>query len=573
MKRKWTSWLVAAGTGLLVAIPPLYTLLRSGSHGVFNFVRADAFLYLAVAKRSSLTWYTFDGETATNGFHPLWQFMLTALHRVIGGDTERLLIAGFLLSVLVASAGVAMASVAIFRYTGSAFLSFLTVPGVYYLTLGVGYDNWPIWSSVNCLESGVSLLSGGLALWVLSREVHRPRFTLESMYDPSFRGVSWRLGLVLPLIMLSRLDDVFVIPAFFLVFLLTPGVPLRDRIRPAFNVVAVSTVVLGVYLAYNKAYAGAFFPLSGSVKGGFVLFRSLYVGLSGAFPFLIDIKESATGRPSVPADIQANLFRFVQIIGPALMCVVYAWSVRVSHRRDPRYILPIGFALGILVKLAYNLTYVHLWHQGSWYFALSMLMMTFFFAVLVGDAYARLDARGVAKRALYIGYAVILLFSMGRQILKSSYVDHNRSYDFWADRLAIQAALDRIDPDAKLLELDDGIISFSIDSPSIHAFGFASDKDTAVALREGRLLGHAYRRGYDIFASNGYVAIDPDMDSESIRARLRKSGAVQEELKSELDSFDLELLWVHEPTRTGFIRFTPAGSAPSATGSSIPQGR
>jgi hypothetical protein len=34
-----------------------------------------------------------------------------------------------------------MTSVAILRYTGSAFLSFLTVPGVYYLTLGVGYDN------------------------------------------------------------------------------------------------------------------------------------------------------------------------------------------------------------------------------------------------------------------------------------------------------------------------------------------------------------------------------------------------------------------------------------------------
>ena len=555
--RRRTSWLVAAGTSSLVVIPPLYTLLRSGPHGVFNFVRADAFLYLAVAKRSSLTWYTFDGETATNGFHPLWQFMLTALHRVIGGDTERLLVAGFLLSILVASAGVAMTSVAIFRYTGSAFLSFLTVPGVYYLTLGVGYDNWPIWSSVNCLESGVSVLCGGLALLVLSREVHRPGFTFESMYDPSFRGVAWRLGLVLPLIMLSRLDDVFVIPAFFLVFLLTPGVPFRDRIRPAFNVVAVSTVVLALYLAYNRAYAGVFLPVSGSVKGGFVLFRSLYVGLSGAFPFLIDIKEAATGRPSVPADIHANVFRFVQIIGPALMSAIYVWSVGVSHKRDPRYILPIGFAVGILVKLAYNLTYVHLWHQGSWYFALSMLMTTFFFCVLVGDAYARLDARGVAKRALHIGYAVVLVFSMGRQILSSAYVDHNGSYDFWTDRVAIQGALDRLDPDAKLLELDDGIISFSIESPSIHAFGFAADKDSAMALREGRLFAHAHERGYDIFTSNGYVAIDPQMDAESIRTRLRESGAVRDELRSELDSFDFELLWVHEPTRTGFIRFEP----------------
>ena len=557
MNRARTSWLVGGSAGLLVAIPPLYTLLRSGVHGVFNLVRADAFLYLAVAKRSSLTWYTFDGETATNGFHPLWQLMLTALYQVTGGDTERLLVTGFLLSTLVTSIGVAFASVAIFRYTGSVLLSLLTVPGVYYLILGVGYDNWSIWSGVNGLESGVSILSGGLALLILAREVQRPDFSLQAMYDPSFRGVAWRLGLVLPLLMLSRLDDVFVIPSFFLVFLLTPGVPWRDRVRPAINVVAASTVVLVAYLAYNKAYAGVFMPVSGSVKGGFVLFRSLYVGLSGAFPFLIDIKESLTGRPSVPADIQGNVFRLVQIIGPALMCVIYIWSVVRSHAREPRYILPIGFAAGILVKLAYNLAYVHLWHQGSWYFALPVLMTTFFFSVLVGDAYAKLEPRSVARKALYIGYAVVLVFSMGRQILEWAYVGHNKSYDFWADRATIQETLDRIDPEAKLLELDDGIISFAIESPSIHAFGFASDAETVTALRESRLLAHAYERGYDIFASNGYVSIEPGMDGESIRTRLRQSGAVQDELKSELDSFDFELLWVHEPTHTGFIRFQP----------------
>lgn len=557
MTRSRASWLVAAGTGLLVALPPLYTLVRSGPRGVFNFIRADAFLYLAVAKRSSLTWYTFDGEAPSNGFHPLWQLMLTALHQLIGGDTERLLIAGFLLSTLVTSAGVALTSVAIFRYTRSPFLSFLTVPGIYYLALGVGYDNWSIWSAVNGLESGVSILSCGLVLYVLAGEVHRPHFTLESMFDPSSRGIAWRLGLVLPLVMLSRLDDVFVIPSFFLVFLLTPGVPFRERIRPAFNVVALSTVVLLAYLVYNKSYADAFFPVSGTVKGAFVLFRSLYVGLSGAFPFLIDVKESLTGRPSVPADIQANVFRFVQILGPGLMSVVYVWSVLRSHQRDPRFVLPVGFALGILIKLVYNLAYVHLWHQGSWYFALPVLMTTFFFCVLVADAYNELDARGIARKALYVGYAVVLVFSMGRQILSSAYVDHNKSYDFWVDRIAIQERLDRIDPNAKLLELDDGIISFAIDSPSIHAFGFASDKDTAAALRDGNLLTHAHERGYDIFASNGYVAIDPGMDAESIRTRLRQSGAVQDELKSELDAFEFELLWVHEPTRTGFIRFSP----------------
>lgn len=543
---------------MLVAIPPLYTLVRCGPRGVFNYVHADAMLYLAVAKRSSLTWYTFDGEQATNGFHPLWQFLVTAVSGAVGNDPERLLVAAFLTGVAVTCLGVALTSLAILRYTGSPFLSFLTVPGVYYLALGVGYDNWSIWYAANGLESGVSVLATGLALFVLARKVHLPGFSIESMYDPSFRGVAWQLGLVLPLIMLARLDDVFVIPAFFLVFCFTPGLPFQRRVRPAFNVVAISTLVLVLYLGYNRAYADAFLPVSGSTKGGFVLFRSLYVGLSGVFPFLIDIKEAATGRASVPVHLEANVFRFVQMAGPALMSLVYIVFAARSHRNEPRYVLPIAFAIGILVKIAYNLTYVHLWHQGSWYYGLSVLMTTFFFCVLVGDAYARLEVGGFARRAIQFAYLVVLMFSMGREVVGAAYVDHNTEYDFWADRVAIQRELDRIAPDAKLFELDDGLVSFSIESPSIHGFGFAADKASALALKEGRLLAHAHERGYDIFTSFGYVQIDPHMNSGGIRERLRSANAVTREMEAELDAFDFELLWVHEPTKTGFIRFTPA---------------
>lgn len=556
-----TSWLVGLGTALLVSIPPLYTWIRSGTRAVFNFVNADAMLYLAVAKRSTLTWYTFDGEEPTNGFHPLWQFLLTGLSQIVDGDPERLLLGGFFLSIAVTAVGVALTSLAILQYTGSAFLGFLTVPGIYYLALGVGYDNWPIWHSANGLESGVSVLSTGLVLFVMAEEVNRTGFSIRAMYDPSFRGLAWRLGLVLPFIMLSRLDDVFVIPAFFLVFVLMPGVPFRDRIRPAFNVVALSTVMLILYLVYNKTYADVFLPVSGTTKGGFVLFRSLYVGLSGAFPFLIDLKEAATGRPSNPADLQANVFRFMQLVGPALMSLVYMLFAIRLRPRDPRYVLPMAFAIGILVKGTYNLSYVHLWHQGSWYYGLSILVTTFFFCILVGDAYARLKPRGFARRSLHFGYAVILVFTMGREIVNMSYVANHPESEFFEDRVAIQAQIDRIDADAKLLELDDGIISFSMESPSIHAFGFASDKDTAAALREGRLLDHAHARGYDVFTSHLYVSIDPEMDSDAIRERLKNAGAVQEQVKSELDRFDFDLLWVHEPSRTGFIRFAPSSQA------------
>lgn len=546
------------GTAALAAVPQLYAVFRLGYRGIFNYFRADAFLYLTIAKRSSLSWYSFDGETATNGFHPLWGFLLTALHVLVGEDKERLLVAAFVLSVAMTSIGVALTSVAIFRYTKSMFLSFLTVPGVYYLALGVAYENWAIWSASSGLESAASILSGGLLLFVLSREVCRKRFTWDSMYDGSFRGIAWQLGFVLPLVFLSRLDDVFVVPGFFVVFLLTPGVPFRDRIRPAFNVVAASTIVLALYLGYNKLYADAFMPISGSVKSRFTLLQSLYVGLANAFPFLIDLKESVTGQPSIPRDLSANAFRFVQMLGPAFMSITYLWAVATYHRRDPRFVLPSALALGILVKLAYNMSFVHLWDQGSWYYALPVLMTTFFFCILVADSYARLDHQGIARRALHVAYAVVLVFTMGREILRSGYIDESLEYDFWRDRVAIQEELDRVAGEAKLLELGDGIISFSLDSHSIHGFGFSGDTQSVAAIRDGRLLAHAYQRGHRILTSH-YVPLDRHVrSSEQIKTRLRASGAIQPELRAELDLFDFELLFVHEPTSIGFLRFEPS---------------
>jgi hypothetical protein len=245
------------------------------------------------------------------------------------------------------------------------------------------------------------------------------------------------------------------------------------------------------------------------------------------------------------------------MLGPALMSAIYIWATAAYHKRDPRFVLPVGLALGVLLLIAYNLAFVHLWDQGTWYYAFPILTTSFFFCILVGDAYSRLDARGMAKKALYLGYGVVLAFAMGREILGSAYVGRTTQYDFWKDRAAVQETLDRSEPNPKLLEIGDGIISYSLESPSIHGFGFSADKASVAALRGGRLLAHAHERGHRIIASH-YISIDPQLtDSQQIRARISKNPAVVPELRAELDGFDFELLLVHEPTGIVFVRFEP----------------
>ena len=65
--------------GLAVAGLLLFAPMRDV---VLRFVHDDAFYYFGVARRwNRLGFPTFDGIEATNGYHPLWQWLLVAASR------------------------------------------------------------------------------------------------------------------------------------------------------------------------------------------------------------------------------------------------------------------------------------------------------------------------------------------------------------------------------------------------------------------------------------------------------------------------------------------------------------
>ncbi len=55
---------------------------------VLRFMHDDAFYYFGIARRwNRLGFPTFDGITATNGYHPLWQWVLVAASRLFPDPT------------------------------------------------------------------------------------------------------------------------------------------------------------------------------------------------------------------------------------------------------------------------------------------------------------------------------------------------------------------------------------------------------------------------------------------------------------------------------------------------------
>jgi hypothetical protein len=74
-------WRITAGFAIaLFTLPVLVDLTASEEPRVFGYVAADAFSYFTVAKNAADTGrFSFDQETLTNGFHPLWQVTLVPI--------------------------------------------------------------------------------------------------------------------------------------------------------------------------------------------------------------------------------------------------------------------------------------------------------------------------------------------------------------------------------------------------------------------------------------------------------------------------------------------------------------
>ena len=79
---------LAAGWVLLVGpfVLELFAIFRASHLWLIARLPDDGFYYLEIASRLSRgQGFTFDGINATNGFHPLWQFLLVPVAWATGG--------------------------------------------------------------------------------------------------------------------------------------------------------------------------------------------------------------------------------------------------------------------------------------------------------------------------------------------------------------------------------------------------------------------------------------------------------------------------------------------------------
>lgn len=548
------TWLAASLIGLAFAWPLLWAVAVQGQDILVRSLAGDAYHYLAIARKAHIAQiYTYDGVTVTNGFHPLWQYFLRAMFALFDLQShEGQAVAAVWASEISATIGVVFASAAIMRMTGRRWLGLLVVPGVFYLVVGVHDRTLSIWTTLDGMESAFSLMFGGFFFFVVSRFVG----TGESLRR-QLMPLAKALGAVLPWLILTRLDDVFILPAFAVALWFVDDT-VGNRLRALAWIAGPTCIAVAAYLVYNRITVGVAMPLSGGTKAGFVGFLTTYLLLAVHLPMTLDLKSWLQHRPADGSTVFSASFRFVEEGYPLMAGIFGAVALRRGGRVfSTRNFVLFAVCIYLVFKCGYNFLNVNPWHQAGWYFIFAILCLTVLASVALQSAWKRLEGVPVALAGTRTLLVALALLAGSQFYAQTVYQSPPSLYaQLWGRHVELRKQLLAHGVHG-LINVDDGITAFLLDMPNLHGFAFAIDKEGQQAHRQGRMLTLARSRGIDAIAGFDYMHSDnPPTTDAQIRAYLAGTLA-NDTLKGEIDDFSYSLAYYDPVLKLPVFAFAP----------------
>jgi hypothetical protein len=191
------------------------------------------------------------------------------------------------------------------------------------------------------------------------------------------------------------------------------------------------------------------------------------------------------------------LCRQLQTLVPAVLCLAYAlcWVLR---RRATLLQTLLAFAgCGAVALATYNFCFTKSDEQGFWYYPVSTLLPSLF---VLAERWPRLQLtpRLRVAFAVLLSTLVVLFFvnwhrhrRYNEDFAAMALDASSQAHKFYGARLP------------KVLEMDDGIVSYSLDTSAMSWF-LALDPEGFRAVKQGKLLDLAMARGFDRIASHWY---------------------------------------------------------------------
>ena len=321
----------------------------------------DSFYYFQIAHNlAEGKFSTFDGGiTRTNGYHPLWLFLITPFYWVF--DKEAALFAIKAFEIMLVAGGVALVVAAARLARMPWYLMFATLPMLYqYHAL------------ISGMEAAAALFMLGLFILTVC------------LFARSPARWQWPLAAVAFALPWVRLEYIAISLATTGALCLVewswqeraPGASFGARVRAIPSLKALPSLFgsgagLLVYFVYNKLVFGGIVPVSGASKQAWSQAEWQY---DGEYSLVRNFWEV----------LQMDVFGFellVALEACALFLLVW-WFARRSRSREDWLLLAFlagvsGLAVGHLAKLGQTVLTVHPVLQGkyAWYFVPAYLMM------------------------------------------------------------------------------------------------------------------------------------------------------------------------------------------------------
>ena len=443
-------------------------------------IRDDAYYYFQIAwNMAQGRFSTFDGGiTQTNGYHPLWLFLITPIYWFL--DKETALFAIRALEITLIAGGVALIAVAA-RLCGLPwFLLFAALPLLYrYEALFTG------------MEAAAALFM--LALLFLG-------LALFARNPPRWKGLLAALCFALPWVRLEYAAVSLAVAAALGLFEFpqgqrTPGASLTARLRSFHALAPLLGAVAGilVYFAYNGLVFGGIVPVSGVIKAAWSRF---FWAQEGGYSFA----ENLAAALQVPV-FDGELLAALGICGGLLL---WRLAGRPGHQQDRRlsafFIGAFGLAAGHLAMFGYSVLAVHPVYQWrfQWHFAPAYLLMALLIPLL-GYAAIGLIRRFIEPRwpraalpmqaAAVLAAAALLLgqtdFAYPQRFVNPSPPDAEITWNRlnrYADSLMVNQGL----PEGSVIgSWDAGAVGYYSRFPVVNLDGLVNSYDYLRASRTG----------------------------------------------------------------------------------------
>ena len=466
----WAGRMVFAAL-IAVAAHLGWFVLRGDTVSVLNIFADDAAYYLQIARNAAAgLGFTFDSIHATNGFQPLWQWLLVPLAAVLGDDPGRLVRATLLVQIIMLTG----ASLALFRSLA------VRLPGAALLPAAVIYCFFVVAQAVNGMESSLLLtIAALLAVAAIDGDAFRGERS----------GPQWLFGLGLGLAMLARLDAVFLgVAAVAIALGMAVADPARrsGHLRRAMRLVGGASLVVAPYLAFNTIRFGAPFPISAVLKSSFP-------AVSGqGIDFL-------TWR-----DVGAGALAFAWLAAAAV--------VFLRGRRRPRggwipvdlHLLVSALAVWVLLHLLNTVLFLD-WAIFSWHFA----HYGFFAAVAIAAVAAGFTPRLLRSRPSVLIYWVVMaamFIAAGARLARRADFPtpnwHTTAYEgaVWAR--------ENTGPDTIFAMTDAGLFALFSGRRTINLDGIVNDRAFQDVLAEKRLGDYLRSNGVDFLVQHALFGRD-----------------------------------------------------------------